>query len=152
MPHQTYTTENMFPIVPVPTVTVLDPATTGEVEALDPAGGFRVDSFTGEQPAVADVELDDELDLAKTAEHDTGDLYGVVTQQAVDNALTTPGDPEQFVGDDKGQSWIEALSASATENGAVPEAPIDVEDELTSPASRRDQPVADRGSGGPGGR
>lgn len=53
-----------------------------------------------------------------------------------------------------GQTWVEALEASAAENGPAPEQPLIVDDEDRYPppsASEDDTPVADRGSGGPGG-
>lgn len=80
---------------------------------------------------------------------DDGDLYGAHTPPAVDR--THPDDDHAFA---EGQNWIEALEASATENGPEPERElddiVDDEDVLHPPhaALRRDTPVADHGAGG----
>jgi hypothetical protein len=87
------------------------------------------------------------LDAREAAEHDTGELYGVHTGRAVDNAM-----PDDSYED--GQNWIEALETSAIEYGAEPEeevAPLDEVDKPPHPSDLRDRPVADRGSGGPSG-
>jgi hypothetical protein len=80
---------------------------------------------------------------------DAGDLYGAHTQVAVDR-----DHPDDDHANDEGQNWIEALEASAIENGAEPECELDaiVDDEevLRPPhaSHTRDTPVADLGSGG----
>jgi hypothetical protein len=96
-----------------------------------------------EEPAgdLADIEA---------AAHDVGDLYGVHTPPAADREH-----PDGDVSFERGENWIEALEASAVENGAEPERELDVvDDEDLATAHKtdtRDTPVADRGSGGPAG-
>lgn len=83
------------------------------------------------------------------AEGDLGDLYGVHTPPAVDRTL-----PDDRAAMDQGQTWLEAMQESAVEYGAEPEHEIDLVDEQDKPphpSDLRDRPVADRGSGGPGG-
>jgi len=97
-----------------------------------------------------DTPSQTELDAIDAATpHDTGELYGVHTQRAVDRLI-----PEDRVAMDEGETWMEALQASAVEYGAEPEQDIDVVDEVDEPphpTDTRDIPVADRGSAGPGG-
>ncbi|TMQ13347.1 MAG: hypothetical protein E6J90_28730 [Deltaproteobacteria bacterium] len=83
--------------------------------------------------------------------HDAGDLYGAHTPVAADRAH--PDDDRAF---DDGQNWLEALAASAAENGSEPEHEIEIvddEDVLSPPhaSDTRDRPVADHGAGGPRG-
>jgi hypothetical protein len=99
----------------------------------------------------ADVPPRSELDEIEALEHDTGDLYGIHTQRAVDTDL--PDDRAAF---DEGENWIEALEATSVENGPEPEVAIEaVDDEDVDapphPSDTRDTPVADRGAGGPAG-
>jgi hypothetical protein len=50
-----------------------------------------------------------------------------------------------------GETWMEALDASATEFGPAPESDVDVVDEQDvppHPSDVKDTPVADHGSGG----
>lgn len=89
-------------------------------------------------------------DLAEPAhERDTGDLYGAHTPPAQDREH--PDEDRAF---DSGENWLEALEASAAENGPEPERALDdvVDDEdVWSPphaSDTRDRPVADHGSGG----
>ena len=89
-------------------------------------------------------------DLAEPAhERDAGDLYGAHTPPAQDR--DHPDDDRAF---DQGENWLEALEASAAENGPEPERAlddvVDDEDVLRPPHSsdHRDRPVADHGSGG----
>jgi len=89
-------------------------------------------------------------DLAEPAhERDTGDLYGAHTPPAQDREH--PDDDRAF---DTGENWLEALAASAAENGPEPERGledvVDDEDVLQPPhpSDTRDRPVADLGSGG----
>ena len=87
--------------------------------------------------------------IAGSITGDDGELYGVHTPRAVDRNL-----PDGDTSYDDGENWVEALQASAVENGAEPEREIDVVEDLFDPPPRsdtRDIPVADRGSGGPRG-
>lgn len=89
------------------------------------------------------------IELDPSMRRDAGDLYGAHTPPAVDREH--PDDDRAF---DEGQNWIEALEASAIENGPEPERElddiVDDEDVLDPPhaSSTRDRPVADHGSGG----
>jgi hypothetical protein len=89
-------------------------------------------------------------DLAEPAhERDAGDLYGAHTPAAQDR--DHPDEDRAF---DNGENWLEALEASAAENGPEPERGlddiVDDEDVLQPPhaSDTRDRPVADHGSGG----
>jgi hypothetical protein len=88
--------------------------------------------------------------LAEPAhERDTGDLYGAHTPPAQDREH-----PDEDRAYDNGEHWLEALEASAAENGPEPERGledvVDDEDVLQPPhpSDTRDRPVADHGSGG----
>ena len=80
---------------------------------------------------------------------DAGDLYGAHTPPAVDREH--PDDDQAHA---EGQTWTEALEASAIENGAEPERElddiVDDEDVFRPPhaSDTRDTPVADHGAGG----
>ena len=80
---------------------------------------------------------------------DAGDLYGAHTPPAQD-----PEHPDEDRAFDQGENWLEALEASAAENGPEPERElddvVDDEDVLHPPhaSDTRDRPVADHGSGG----
>lgn len=82
-------------------------------------------------------------------ERDAGDLYGAHTPAAQDR--DHPDNDRAF---DTGENWLEALEASAAENGPGPERGLDEvvddEDVLHPPhaSDTRDRPVADHGSGG----
>lgn len=82
-------------------------------------------------------------------DRDAGDLYGAHTPPAQDR--DHPDDDRAF---DSGETWLEALEASAIENGPEPERGLDdvVDDEdVLHPPHRsdtRDRPIADLGSGG----
>jgi hypothetical protein len=82
-------------------------------------------------------------------ERDAGDLYGAHTPAAQDR--DHPDDDRAF---EVGENWLEALEASAAENGPEPERGLDdvVDDEDVlhppHPSDTRDRPVADHGSGG----
>ena len=89
-------------------------------------------------------------DLAEPVrERDSGDLYGAHTPPAQDR--DHPDSDRAF---DQGENWLEALEASAAENGPEPERSLDdvVDDEDVlqppHPSDTRDRPVADHGSGG----
>jgi len=90
------------------------------------------------------------LDAMESSAHDVGDLYGSHTPRA--------SETEHRDGDasfNEGQNWLEALGGDAAEFGtADPERPLDMYDEQeggTHQGDHKDRPVADRGSGGPGG-
>lgn len=156
----------------IPNSMDIDPA--DPVQGLDEVQEFHVEELGFDAMSAGDIEndmvieetlssMDEEsmeldtpsettLDSIERSAHDTGDLYGVHTPPAVDR---THGNDEQTM--DEGQNWIEALESSAIENGAEPEQELDdiVDDDdiyaSPHPTDTRDTPVADRGSGGPGG-
>jgi hypothetical protein len=129
-----------------------------EVEALSAADSEAVqeiaseEQFADETAAELDLPEDTTLDAIESAAHDTGDLYGVHTPPATDR--THPDGDASF---DEGQHWLEALETDSVEMG--PEAEHDLSDVVDDedvyasphPSDRKDTPVADRGSGGPGG-
>jgi hypothetical protein len=126
-----------------------------DVDVLDHA-----DAEAAQDLAMLESELDESaleidtpsqttLDAQDIAVEDTGELYGVHTPRAVDRDL--PDDSQAMA---EGQNWIEALETSAVEYGAAPEQDVDVTDDQDEPphaSDTRDTPVADHGSGGPGG-
>lgn len=143
------------PADPVQSMDALDQVDLDDldVDALSMAEG------TGEiERATLESSLEEsamELDAPEgfdQASGDVGNLYGVPTRRAEDRLH--PDDDRAMA---EGQNWIEALETSAAENGPVPEQPIDasVDDEdfygAPPPSDSEDTPVADRGSGGPGG-
>lgn len=96
---------------------------------------------------------------AETAE-ETGELYGVRTPHAGAPNLAAPEDRDAFEGSWRGENWLESLEAHATEMGPAPEEEVVIIDDSDREHSdqgghnrteRRDRPVADKGSGGPGG-
>ncbi|HEX3474807.1 MAG TPA: hypothetical protein VHT91_07180 [Kofleriaceae bacterium] len=96
------------------------------------------------------VIADAVADLAEPVhERDAGDLYGAHTPAAQDREH--PDNDRAF---DQGENWLEALEASAAENGPEPERGLDEivddEDVLQPPhaSDTRDRPIADHGSGG----
>jgi hypothetical protein len=106
----------------------------------------------GEQePELAGDRVENLDDIERRA-HDVGDLYGIHTPHATDR--DHPDDDHAFA---EGQNWMEALETDAAEGGPAPEEGIedvvDDEDVYDPPhaSDTRDRPVADRGSGGPGG-
>lgn len=125
----------------------VDARVTAEYEiAQDLAGVVDYDEAAVEldTPSLTDMDA-----IAGSISGDDGVLYGVHTPRAVDRNLAD-GDTSF----EDGENWIEALQASAVENGAEPEREIDVVDDLFDPphpTDTRDIPVADRGSGGPRG-
>jgi hypothetical protein len=87
---------------------------------------------------------------------DTGELYGVRTPHAGDPDLTAPEHLDAFEGAERGENWMEALSEHAAESGPRPEEEVVIVDDSDSerghsPTESGDRPVADKGSGGPGG-
>jgi len=133
------------------------------VEPLEFDAQSTTDSETAQDLATLESELDEqalELDtpsqtdadaIANATRRDGGDLYGVHVPRAVDRKL--PDDDEAF---DGGENWLEALEASAAENGAEPEQELEIIDDSDDhdghhPTDMRDIPVADRGSAGPRG-
>lgn len=88
---------------------------------------------------------------------DTGDLYGVHVPKAADPDLDLTQDRESFQDSALGEHVFETLEKKYAENGTEnPEEDVEFEDDSDphgghSKSDRRDTPVADKGSGGPGG-
>jgi hypothetical protein len=150
------------------------PDPTDPVQRLDEVPELEVVPLSVDAVSAADVAAAEDLailegDLDQTADRDTaviseavardgeepaherdaGDLYGAHTPRAQDREH--PDDDQAF---DAGENWLEALEASAVENGPEPERGLDdvVDDEDVlqppHPSDTRDRPVADHGSGG----
>lgn len=159
------------------------PDPTDPLQRLDEIPELEVTPLSVDAVSAADVAAAEDLalledDLDETADHDTaviaqvgadevaviaeavaydepahvrdaGDLYGAHTPRAQDREH--PDNDRSF---DTGENWLEALEASAAENGPEPERSldeiIDDEDVLHPPhaSDKRDRPVADLGSGG----
>jgi hypothetical protein len=81
------------------------------------------------------------------------DAEEVAEPVAFDSELAPAFEPyrdDDDVAMEDGQNWVEHLEQDAAEDGLLPEHPIDLRDD-TRRHDLRDIPVADRGSGGPGG-
>lgn len=107
-------------------------------------------------------EPDDELVVATEAERseqETGELYGMRTPHAGDTELTAAEDLDAFEGSWRGETWLESLEEHAMSMGPAAEEEVVIVDDsdIEHPehrghhATERDRPVADKGSGGPGG-
>jgi hypothetical protein len=102
-----------------------------------------------ETAVISETMADDDGGDEPAHERDAGDLYGAHTPPAQDREH--PDNDRSF---DTGENWLEALEASAAENGPEPERELDdvVDDEDVlqppHPSDTRDRPVADLGSGG----
>ena len=124
----------------------LDARVTAEYEIAQDLASVDYDEAAIELDTPSQTDLDA---IQGSITSDDGELYGVYTPRAVDRNL-----PDGDSSYETGENWIEALQASAVENGAEPEREIDVADDLFDPphpSDTRDTPVADRGSGGPRG-
>jgi hypothetical protein len=129
---------------------------------VDPAVDLDVDA---EPQAEADAELD--AAIATTADEyaetdqtdigDVGDLYGVHVPAATDADLDQSADGESYQDANLGEHVFETLEKKMAEGGtANPEEDVEFEDDSDPlgghhKSDRRDLPVADKGSGGPGG-
>jgi len=129
-----------------------------EVEAMSDADNegeqeiATMEQFVDENAQELDIPEDTTLDAIEESAHDTGELYGVHTPPATDRTH-----PDGDVSFEEGQHWLEALETDSVEMG--PEAEHDLSDVVDDediyasphPSDKKDTPVADRGSGGPGG-
>jgi hypothetical protein len=123
-------------------------------EAGDELAAAMAENQSGDQ------EADDELAVSEAeATGDvkgTGDLYGVRIPHAADPDLGDPGARMSFAGAAAGETFFEALAEHSTELGPAPEEEVVIVDDSDgnrghSPTESGDRPVADKGSGGPGG-
>jgi hypothetical protein len=123
-------------------------------QQLDDSGDFQVEA----QP---DAEATEDREAAETEPQprvkDVGDLYGVHLPPASDRDLDGAEDQESFRDSTLGETFVEELITHATEGGPTEEHLIDVVDDSDADhpthhaTESRDRPVADKGSGGPGG-
>ena len=147
-------------------------------QQLDDRGEFHIEPL--EVDAQSSVEASEDFDIASAENIDgeseleeamtanvesglgpeTGELYGVRTPHAGDTNLAAAEDRDGFEGSWRGETWLEALEEHATEMGPAPEEEVVIVDDsdIEHPdhrghqaTERRDRPVADKGSGGPGG-
>ena len=159
----------------VPSIVDLDPE--DPTQLLDEVPAYHVEEFAVEaQPQAesrADLEASQDLDAlgdeadgggaetdevpSDTRPHDVGVLYGVHEVPAVDTSLASGPDHGSFQDETLGETWLESLEATSAENGPEPEHILDVVDDgdpehpQHHKSDTRDRPVADKGSGGPGG-
>lgn len=134
-----------------------------QLDSLDVDAMSMVDSDVDVELASVESSIDEEameldppeattLDTIEQSAHDVGNLYGGHTPRAEDREH-----PDEDIAMGAGENWIEALEASATEYGPVAETELDAivdDDDIYAPphaSDSEDTPVADRGSGGPGG-
>lgn len=144
-----------------------DPAQTLDDTGQIDVGPLDVDAMPGMEAvenydqAVAETkEGDSEIpvdDEYPEDTRDTGELYGVRTPHAADPELSAGVDHGGFEGAEEGENWLEALEQHAAEMGPAPDEEVVVIDDSDPhrghhPSESGDRPVADKGSGGPGGR
>lgn len=151
--------------LPQPSLVDIDPEVPSQL--LDDAGQYTALPIDVDAMPIDEAEADleaatvtaeaDDMDMIAYAEQadDTGDLYGVHTPRAADRDLDKTNDQESFVDAELGETWLETLGKKAAEYGAEAEQELDVvdnSDEHVGHGSESgDSPVADKGSGGPGG-
>lgn len=136
-----------------------------DVEARPAAEASEELDLAAAENVEGESEPDDELDAfeaaADAADGETGELYGVRTPHAGDADLAAPEDRDAFDGAWRGESWFEALEEHAAALGPAPEEEVVIVDDSAGanarrrggpPRKRRTRPVADKGSGGAGGR
>jgi hypothetical protein len=96
-------------------------------------------------------------DLAAATRKDIGELYGLHIPPASDTDLAAGPDQASFEDATLGESFTEELATRAVEGGALPEHELDIVDDSHDAhpthhsTESGDRPVADKGSGGPGG-
>ena len=96
-------------------------------------------------------------DVAAATHKDVGDLYGVHVTPASDRELADATDVSSYQDATLGETFTEELLAKSTEGGTLPEHEVVVLDDSDDqhpthhPTESGDRPVADNGSGGPGG-
>jgi hypothetical protein len=115
------------------------------VEDLDPEDPSQVLNDVGEPP--------EETAKPGKESRETGDLYGVRTPHAADADLADR-EGDDFEGAEEGENFLESLARHATEGGPSPDEEVVVVDESEGhhPSESGNRPVADKGSGGPGGK
>jgi hypothetical protein len=165
--------------VPTPTPADLDP--TDPVQSLDEAQDFHVepldinvlpdaeqqddiDAAIGLADSDEDQEGDDEeaIDPAQLTQDertakadDVGELYGLHMPKVEDPERAASPDFGEYAEADLGENWLETLETDSTEGGPAGDDELDPNDdtdhETHHSTESGDRPVADKGSGGPGG-
>jgi hypothetical protein len=156
---------------------VVDVDPEDPTQRLDDIGEIDIEPLTVEAQPAAEASEDLDLAAAENVEGDSepkdepvsdeaeaagaeiGELYGVRTPHAGDTALSAAEDRDSFEGAWRGETWLESLEEHATVMGPAPEEEVVIVDDsdIEHPdhrghhPSERDRPIADKGSGGPGG-
>jgi hypothetical protein len=124
-----------------------------------------VDAAIGIAEADEDEDDEDTFDLdsgAVTSEDrtakadDVGELYGVHLPPAQDRERGSGPEHGEYAESELGENWLETLGGETAEGGPVPEHEVDPNDDSDYRGGHHatesgDRPVADKGSGGPGG-
>jgi hypothetical protein len=124
-----------------------------------------VDAAIGIAEADEDEDDEDTFDLdsgAVTSEDrtakadDVGELYGVHLPPAQDRERGAGPEHGEYAESELGENWLETLGGETAEGGPVPEHEVDPNDDSDYRGGHHatesgDRPVADKGSGGPGG-
>jgi len=125
-----------------------------KAEALEDFDLASAENVEGDSAIEEEITLDADSELGG----ETGELYGVRTPHAGDTNLAAAEDRDAFVGAWRGETWLEALGEHATEMGpGLEEEVVIIDDSHTGHRGHHstetgNRPVADKGSGGPGGR
>lgn len=137
----------------------IEPLDVDAQSALETSESFDIASA---ENILGESEPEDATDDADAEFGDeTGELYGIRTPHAGDTKLAAAEDRDGFEGSWRGENWVESLEQHATLMGPAPEEEIVIVDDSDvehpdhrghHPTQRRDRPIADKGSGGPGGR
>jgi hypothetical protein len=104
-----------------------------------------------------DLDADQLTDEDRTAKaHDVGDLYGVHLAPAQDVERGAGPEGGEYAESELGENWLATLEADTAEGGPTPEHEVDPNDDSDINGGHHatesgDRPVADKGSGGPGG-
>jgi hypothetical protein len=114
------------------------------------------DGDDGEQDIATRDPAQTTADEYAASADDTGVLYGVVVPRAADTDLDLAPDQESFADSELGEHAFETLEKKMAEGGPAAETESEFVDESDpgfgpNKTSTRDRPVADKGSGGPGG-
>jgi hypothetical protein len=124
-------------------------------EAAGEEGAYESDESDNDAQEL-DTPSQTTADAYAEAADDTGELYGVHLPAPADKDLDVSADGESFRDSELGEHAFETLEKKMAESGAEPERPLDIEDDSDlerghSSSDTKDRPVADKGSGGPGG-
>lgn len=157
-PSQQLDDAGQFSIVPL----AVEVQSEADAEADEDLAAIEVAAEEEEIDEDEDSDEDEEPSVEDSYElgaKDTGDLYGVRTPPANDRHIEKTPDLEEFLESDQGETWLETLAKAASEGGAEPEIDVRIVDDSDehidhrghNATDHRDRPVADKGSGGPGG-